>query len=142
MRREAFTIEIDLEADVPTLLVTFSGTATTLRRRLDDDGRAREASDLDVAYRETPGEDSDGVLGVTDRVTGDFIFEAPAGEVAIASLVTAAKERSGDEEPSYRLRIEPGDDDPLVARKRTLLVYDRDGKLNRGRSLIPAGVEM
>lgn len=143
MRREDFTIRLDEADGPPTLVVTFTGTPETFRDRLDDDGTPREATDLDVAYRRTkPASDEDGVLGVTDRMTGEFIFEAVVPGDVISSLVDGATAPEGGEEPCYRLRIEPGDDEPLLAEKRTLLVYDPDGSLDRGNSLIPGSVEI
>lgn len=142
MRREDFTVETEA-GDHPTLVVRFSGTAREIRDQLDDDGTPREATDLDVAYRRTPtGEVVDGVLGVTDRVTGEFMFEADAPADAIETVVEAATAPDGEDDPLYRLRIEPGDSDPLVADKRTLLVYDTDGDLDRQHSLIPGSVEI
>jgi len=140
MRREDFTIDIDVDGDQPTLSVTFTNTPRILRQRLDDDGTARDAAHLDVAYRRTQGEEA-GVLGVTDRVTGEFIFEATVDTATIDRLVEAAS-ATGGEDPCYSLRIEPGDDDPTVAEKGTLLVYDADGSLDRAGSLIPASVEI
>lgn len=141
MRREDLTVTIE-DGTPPTLRVTCAGAAESLRARLDDDGEARDATDLDVAYRRTPDEaDHDGVVGVTDRMTGAFVFEATAEADAIATLVTQATATDRDD-PHYRLRIEPGDEDPLTAEKRTLLVYDSNGSLDRSASLIPGSVEL
>lgn len=140
MRREDFTVETEA-GDHPTLVVRFTGTAREIREQLDDEGTPRGATDLDVAYRRTPADEVDGVLGVTDRVTGEFIFEADAPADVIETVVEAATAPAGEDDPLYRLRIEPGDD-ALVAEKRTLLVYDADGDLDRQHSLIPGSVEI
>lgn len=139
MRREDFTIDAD--DDRPTLTITFTGTPQTLRERLDDDGRTRGVSDLDVAYRRTPTDEADGVLGITDRMTGAFVFEATADADAIRRVVDSAT-ATGDDDPQYTLRIDPGDGDPLVGEQTTLLVYDPDGSLDRPASLIPGSVEL
>lgn len=140
MRREDFTIESELDG-VATLRVTFGGTPESLRERLDSDGVNRDATDFDVAYRHTPRE-GDGILGVTDRMTGEFIFEAAVSEATIETLVQHARADDSEDEPRYRLRIDPGDDDPMTVDKRTLLVYDADGSLIRKQSLIPGSVEI
>lgn len=141
MRREDFTVETE-DGEYPTLVVRFDGTARELQDRLDDDGDTRDVTDLDVAYRRTPGDDVDGVLGVTDRVTGEFIFEAVATIETIRAVVEGATPPADGDDPRYRLRVEYGQDDPLVADKHTLLVYDADGDLDRSHSLIPGSVEI
>jgi len=141
MRREDFTVETE-DGEFPTLTVRFSGTAREINDKLDDDGSSRVAADLDIAFRRTPGDGGDGVLGVTDRVTGEFIFEADATVDVIESVVTAATPPADEDDPLYRLRVEPGDGEPLEAEKRTLLVYGADGDLDRQHSLIPGSVEI
>lgn len=140
MRREDFTTDVDSDEQTPRLTVTFDGAPETLRDRLATGGEPPEASDLDVTYRRTPTDDP-GVLGVTDRLTGEFVFEAPLEEPALRSLVEATN-RLAEGDRHYRLRIEPGDGDLIEFEKETLLVYDAEGSLNRERSLIPGGVEL
>ncbi|MFW6017418.1 MAG: DUF5793 family protein [Halapricum sp.] len=140
MRREEFTTDVDADARVPRLTVTFEGTPETLRERLAESGQAPDASDLDVSYRRTPVDDP-GVLSVAHRLTGEFAFEAPLDVSALRSLIAATSRREeGDRR--YRLRIEPGDGDPIAFEKEMLLVYDSDGDLDREHSLIPGGVEL
>jgi hypothetical protein len=136
MRREDFTTAVDTDEPVPELTVAFDGTPQVLRDRLD----GGSADDIDVAYRQTPTDES-GVLSVTDRVTGEYIFEASLSGDALRDLVETAAARDEDER-HYVLRIEIDDDDPIVFEKSTLLVYDIEGNLDRDRSLIPGGVEL
>jgi len=139
MRREDFTTDVDADEPEPELTVTFEGTPQVLRDRLDG-GDPLSADDIDIAYRQTPTEES-GVLSVTDRLTGEYIFEAPLADDAIRALVETAAAREEDER-DYLLRIDPGDDQDVVFEKSTLLVYDINGNLDRDRSLIPGGVEL
>lgn len=140
MRREEFTTHVDADERVPQLTVRFEGTPAALRDRLAEDGQAPDAADLDVSYRRTPADDP-GVLGVSHRLTGEFAFEASLESSDLHSLV-AATSRRAEGDRNYRLRIEPGDGDPVVFEKDTLLVYDGDGNLDREHSLIPGSVEL
>ena len=137
MRRDEFTTEIDDDAEQPTLCVTYSGGDEGLRERLDT------ATDFDVTYRRTPpGEDSQGVLGVTDRMTGEFVFETPVDPALVQSLVEATRASEDGEDPRYVLRIDPDSGDIVATEQTTLLVYNSDGSLNRKASLIPGSVEI
>ena len=139
MRREDFRTDVDVDEPVPELTVAFEGTPQVLRDRLDG-GDPLGANEIDVAYRQTPTEES-GVLSVTDRLTGEYIFEAPLADSALRDLVETAAAREKDER-DYALTIDPGDGQEFVFEKSTLLVYDVDGNLDRDRSLIPGGVEL
>ena len=136
MRREDFTTDVDADEPVPELTVAFDGTPQVLRDRLD----GASADDIDVAYRQTPTEEP-GVLSVTDRVTGEYIFEASLPGDALRDLVETAAAREEDER-DYVLSIESDAGDPIAFELATLLVYDADGNLDRDRSLIPGGVEL
>jgi len=98
-----------------------------------------ESSDIDVAFRHRVEDDS-GVLSVTDRVTGEFVFEVDASVDRIEALVDVAQRRDGDGQ--YEVRLTDTDSKSLVYDKQTLLVYDHDGSLLRERSLIPGSVEL
>lgn len=138
MRREDFTIDVDCE-ETPQLQVTFEGNPETLQERLGgEDGLA--ADEIDVAYRQT-GTDDPGVLSVTDRLTGEFVFEAPCPSDGLQRLVETVNDRA-EEDRQYTLRIDPGDGDDVTFQKEMLLVYDATGGLDREHSLIPGGVEL
>ena len=148
MRREYFTLTTRLPSaessapTCPTIVVEFDGPIADLRAALDDDaGEPLPAEAVDVTCR-LQGESAtaSGVLGLTHRLTGEFLLEVDADADAILDLVDAAR-ASDDEDASYRVRIE-SDDGPTVFDKETLLVYDSDGNLLRGQSLIPSGVEL
>jgi len=139
MRREDFTTDVDADEPEPELTVIFEGTPQVLRDRLDG-GDPLGADEIDVAYRQTPTDES-GVLSVTDRLTGEYIFEAPLADDAVRALVETAAAREEDER-DYFLRIDPSDGQDFVFEKSTLLVYDTNGNLDRDRSLIPGGVEL
>lgn len=139
MRREDFTTNVDTDDRTPQLTVTFEGTDRQLRDRLEDEGEPLSAEDLDVTYRQTPGDDP-GVLAVTDRLTGAFVFEAEVPHTDLRTLIeTTAEREEGDRH--YELRVEPGEE-AVTFRKETLLVYDAAGNLDREHSLIPGGVEL
>lgn len=145
MRRDYFTLEATPVDDqgVPAIRIDFDGPEERLRERLTADGELLDAESIDVAYRlqgETADPATGGVLAVTDRVTGDFVLETNAVADDVLRFIAAVRDRNGD--PHYRvvLTIEG---EPLVEyEKRLLLVYDVEGELLRGRSLIPSGVEL
>lgn len=146
MRRDYFTLAVrnvpPEESGVPTLVVAYDGPSDELTAHLlDDDGDAIPAEELDVACRLREEDDEHTcVCSLTHRVTGEYLVEINGDAEAVLSLVEAA--RDIDEEPAYRVRIERSDAAPVVYDKRTLLVYDEDGDLLRGDSLIPSGVEL
>jgi len=142
MRRDHFTVDIRHDSDdgVPSLAIDYDGPSGGLRDRLTSTAKATlESSEVDVAFRHQYQEDS-GVLSLTDRMTGEFIFEVTAPAGLVADLVEAAGSHDGDGE--YEVRLTDSDGKSLVYEKRTLLVYDDDGSLLRQRSLIPGSVEL
>jgi hypothetical protein len=156
MRRDYFTLDVrntgDDEGtgtpDIPTLAVDFDGPGDQLRDRFtDESGDTLDDEEVDVSYRlHGPIEDAGtgGVVAVADRVTGDFVLELNADAGTITRFVDAARTYGKDTEDGKRYRIEVAiDGDPFVAyEKATFLVYDADGGLLRGHSLIPSGVEL
>jgi len=92
MRRDYFTLELrDVGTDPveqPTVHVEYDGPSDELETRLTP------GTDLDLAFRfQTPVDDpdADGVLAITERLTGDFVLEVNADADAILDLVDAAK---------------------------------------------------
>jgi hypothetical protein len=167
MRRDYFALDVrgvdwvdgDGDPRKPTLRIDFRGPEEALLDRLAD----LEAGDVDVAFRlRAPGSDAGpdrddrgdvgdgdddrdgGVLSVTNRLTGDFVLEVNAPVAAVERFVDAARAygRADDEDGRYRLEIRVASDPAAAYEKRTFLVYDADGELLRGRSLIPSGVEL
>lgn len=145
MRREYFTTTTRLpgedgEPPRPTIELAYDGPIEELRAAIEDDaGEVLPDDAIDVTCRLQAG-DGRCVLGLTHRLTGGFLLEVNADADSIRQLVDAAR-ASDDEDATYRVRIE-GEDETTVYDKETLLVYDSEGNLLRGQSLIPSGVEL
>jgi hypothetical protein len=153
MRREDLTLAVrDPEAgdefDGPTLVVEFDGAPEALSTRLRGPDEEPLADDqTDVSFRFTTpveAEDPTGVLGVTDRLTGDFLMEVNAGAGEILSFVREARRHGerDDTDGTYRIRVRADGQAVATYEKSTFLVYNRDGDLLRDYSLIPGGVEL
>lgn len=127
--------------DRPVLDITYDGDDGRLAERLRGDVHSPESGDVDVTYRLTDADDP-GVLSVADRTTGEFLLEADVPADRIHELVRAVAGADGDEERSYRVEITDATGSVTAFDERTLLVYDADGGLRRGDSLIPGGVEL
>lgn len=157
MRRDYFELDVvnidwverDGDPQQPLVSIDFHGPAELLRERLTGgDDELLSAGETDVAFRlqeplDEPG--STGVVGVTNRITGDFVLELNETADDVLKFICAAREygKTADVDDG-RYRVEMSiDGDPLVAyEKSTFLVYDADGSLLRAKSLIPSGVEL
>lgn len=156
----------------PVVTVTYEGPAEQLEPRLRKGDALLEGAEIDVAYRlhgslddeasggreaadgeagvgegedgQPDGEVAGGVVALADRVTGEYVLELNAPVQAIFDLVTAAREYGdhADDEHRYRIVLETDDGELATFDKSTLLVYDSEGELLRGESLIPSGVEI
>jgi len=123
--------------------------ADSLRERFTDTGSddLLDAEETDVAFR-LQGDPDDptttGVVGVTNRLTGDFILELNEDADDVLQFIRAAREygRQADGDSRYRVEIDIDGDPLVVYEKSTFLVYDEEGNLLRSRSLIPSGVEL
>ncbi|RKD95662.1 DUF5793 family protein [Halopiger aswanensis] len=158
MRREDFTlnvtnidwVETDGEPRKPAVSIDFTGPSTMLRERLTGpEGDLLDADETDVALRlqEPLGNDTAGVVSVTNRITGEFILELNEDADDVLQFIRAARgygEDATEDEGRYTVEITlEGDDEPFVTYdKRTFLVYDDEGSLLRQHSLIPSGVEL
>ena len=156
MRRDYFTLDVrnlggeegSEEPGIPTVTIDFDGPDDQLTDRLtDDSGTLFEAGELDVSYRlhgPVDEADTEGVVAVPNRVTGDFVLELNADAEDVTRFVDAARAYGRDTDDGNRYRVELTiDGDPFATyEKSTLLVYDADGGLLRGHSLIPSGVEL
>ena len=155
MRRDSVTLEVAdvawlVEDDAPrrpTLRIHVEDGVTALRERLYEDDEPLDAGAVDVTFRyqgSPEADDDPGVLAVTNRMTGEYLFEANTEAEAVQDFVAAASrygDRTGDS-IRYRIRVLDGDQTLADLEKRTLLVYANDGELLRGDSLIPSGVEI
>lgn len=156
MRREQFDLDVrNIEwADTgddprqPLARITVTGTTDQLQERLTGaDGERLTADMVDVAFRltESIAEDpeAEGVVSVANRLTGDFIFETNEDADDVFQFIHAASEYGRTTDSSGRYRIEiVVDGETITYDKGTFLVYDDDGELLRGQSLIPSGVEL
>jgi hypothetical protein len=157
MRREQFDLDVrniewvdaDTEPRQPLARISVTGTTEQLQSRLRDvDGDRLTADMVDVAFRLTESIEEDpaaaGVVGVANRLTGDFIFETNEDADDVLQFITAAREYGREtNSPESRYRIEiVVDGETVTFEKGTFLVYDSDGELLRSRSLIPSGVEL
>ncbi|MFC4543815.1 DUF5793 family protein [Halosolutus amylolyticus] len=156
MRREHFTLDVsnvdwvetDGQPKKPAVSIDFTGPATELRERLTGpDGDVLDAAETDAALRlqEPLGNDTAGVVSVTNRITGEYVLELNEEAEDVLRFIRAARgygEEATDEEGRYEVEITL-DGEPFVTfDKKMFLVYDDDGNLLRQHSLIPGGVEL
>lgn len=156
MRRDYFTLDVrnidwvddGNEPQRPTVVIDFEGPSSTLRNRLTDpEGELLEGGETDVALRlqgSLDDPDIDGVVSVTNRITGDFILELNERAENVLKFIRAARAygKSTDDEAGYHVQIEMNGDDFVSYDKNTFLVYNHQGNLLRHHSLIPSGVEL
>lgn len=156
MRRDYFTLEVDnvdwVEDDgspaKPSVRIDFEGPASTLRERLTaPNGDLLSAGETDVAYRLQSSLDDDarGVVSVTNRNTGDYVLELNEASDDVLRFIRAAREYgTATDEPGghYAVTIVIDGEKVATYEKDAFLVYDAEGNLMRGRSLIPSGVEL
>ncbi|PSQ08276.1 hypothetical protein BRC93_15630 [Halobacteriales archaeon QS_5_70_15] len=155
MRRDYFTLDVRNlggenpdDRGIPTVTIDFDGPDEQLTDRLtDESGDVLGANDLDISYRlhgPVDDADSEGVVAVTNRVTGDFVLELNADAGDVTRFVDAARAygKDTDDGKRYRVEVAVGGEPFATYEKSTLLVYDSEGGLLRGHSLIPSGVEL
>ncbi|SFR45916.1 DUF5793 family protein [Halogeometricum limi] len=158
MRRDYFELDVEhidwVETDEPpekpSVRIDFHGPEGMLTDRLTDaEGKPLDDGETDVAYRlqgDVTDPDATGVVSVTNRITGDFVLELNEDADDVLRFIRAAREygesAADGEDGQYRVEIRTDDGDTVVYEKRTFLVYDADGNLLRGHSLIPSGVEL
>jgi hypothetical protein len=157
MRRDYFELDVsnvdwvdgDGSPEKPNVVIEFSGAAGELSDRLTDNaGELLDAEETDAAFRLTDDVDdpaADGVVSVTNRLTGDFVLELNVDADDVLQFVRAARrygESTDDGDGRYRVEIRVDGEELVVYEKATFLVYSSDGDLLRGHSLIPSGVEL
>jgi hypothetical protein len=150
MRRDYFTLDVANvdSSGMPTVHIDFEGPSEQLSQRLTDaSGEPLDADEIDVAYRlldPVDEDDAEGVVSVTNRVTGEFMLELNAGAADVLAFIDAARDYGSGTDGSrrYRVRITVDGEPFLDHEKATLLVYEPDGDLLRAHSLIPSGVEL
>ena len=154
MRREYFDLHVSntdwvsSEGDPrkPTVIIDFDGPGEVLEARLAGSDGFVDAEETDVNYRfHADGPEGNGVLSVTNRITGDFVLELNTDTDAVLDFIRAARaygEADGDGEGRYRVTIRLDGEEVLTHEKSTFLVYNHEGNLVRQHSLIPGGVEL
>lgn len=157
MRRDYFDLEVEHvewvdeggEPRQPSVSIDFHGPDGLLRERLTGtEGKLLDGGETDVAFRLQDGDaedpDAAGVVGVTNRITGDFVLELNETAADVLRFIRAAREygRSDGGDGSYRVEISVSGDPLVTYEKETFLVYDSGGNLLRRESLIPPGVEL
>ena len=156
MRRDYFDLTVEGVGDdagsrsPPRVRIDFHGPEELLRERLSggesDGGDLLTADEIDVAFRlrEPLGEadDPEGVVGVTNRYTGDFVLELNETATDVLPFIHAARDATDDGDAKYRVEIDVDGDRLVDYDKDTFLVYDHEGNLLRSESLIPSGVEL
>ena len=162
MRRDYFDLTVEGVGDgagsrsPPQVRIDFHGPKELLRGRLsggesddlveaDGDGLLT-ADEIDVAFRlREPLDEADepeGVVGVTNRYTGDFILELNETATDVLPFIHAARDATDDGDARYRIEIDVDGEWLVAYDKDTFLVYDHEGNLLRSESLIPSGVEL
>lgn len=156
MRRDYFRlharnvdwVEEDGDPQLPTVRVNFQGPETDLRNGFTKpDGSQLGESEVDISYRLQTDEelpDASGVVAVTNRVTGDFIFELNVEASDVFAFLRAARRYADETDDSahYRVELYLDDEEFVTYEKDTFLVYTQEGDLLRSHSLIPGGVEL
>ncbi|AFK18750.1 hypothetical protein E6P09_08210 [Haloferax mediterranei ATCC 33500] len=157
MRRDYFELDVrdvDWYEDSgdphqPTVSIDFYGPPEELRARFTaSGGEVLAAKELDVTFRlqgAIDDPDARGVVSVTDRLTGDYVLELNAHADDVLHFIGAAREygRASDNiDGRYRVDVSIEGEHFATFEKSTFLVYDGDGTLLRGQSLIPSGVEL
>ena len=156
MRRDYFDLTVEGvghdadESTIPRVRIDFHGPEGLLRDRLSGtDGDLLEAAGIDVAFRLrepiSEADDAEGVVGVTNRYTGDFVLELNETADDVLPFIHAARESvdaTDDDDARYRVEIDVDGERLVAYDKDTFLVYDPAGNLLRSESLIPSGVEL
>nr|WP_246282698.1 DUF5793 family protein [Natronomonas halophila] len=151
MRRDYFTLTVDGvatdEPQRPVVTITYEGPTDQLESRLTKGGEVLSEDEVDVAFRlKEPLEtdDPEGVIALADRMTGEYVLELNADADSVFEFIEAAREFGADQDNDNRYRIVLETDGSHLATydMSSLLVYDADGNLLRGESLIPSGVEL
>lgn len=156
MRRDYFTLDVRgidwVEQGgppaTPTVIVDFQGPSDELETRITGfDGELLSAGQTDVTLRlqgDLNEEGTTGVVSVTNRVTGDFIFELNESAEDVLDFIRAARAygNEADSDERYQVVVLSDGTELLTYDKSTFLVYDREGNLLRQHSLIPSGVEL
>lgn len=156
MRRDYFSLDVsdvdwvetDGEPTRPHVHIDFHGPSSDLRQRFETpSGDLLTAEETDVACRlqgDISDPDTEAVVSVTNRITGDFIIELNEDAADVLAFVTAARkygERTNGD-GHYAVTVTLDGEELTTYEKDAFLVYNEEGDLLRKHSLIPSGVEL
>lgn len=141
-------VESELPPEQPYLSITFDGPEEELKERFrksKDSGYTPD--DLDFCYRIQQSSHptvSGGVFSVSDRLTGEYLFEIDVSVKTIEKFVYAVRRyaTTRDEETRYGVEIRVGNRPVAEFGKEIFLVYGSERTLLRHRSLIPDEIEI
>jgi len=155
MPRDQFQVEIRNTAgsntaaisEQPALILGFEGSRAEFSELVAEELReSLVTEEIDASFRYlSPGHRADeGVIGLTDRVTGAYVLEAKVAAEPIREVVQAVREYAEQtgQDARYRVAIQTETKTVAAFDKELLAVYDADGTLLRHDSLIPTGVEL
>ncbi len=155
MRRQAFTVAMRhvepgqgaKTAPLPTLRLRYDGAGSDLRSALEGaNGTHLSETDIDVslrlkgAFEERP----DGVLSVSERLTGDFVCECNVDARDVFEFLSATKRRAAtvDGPAKYRIQFVAEGTPIRTYEMDTFLVYTQSGTLQESESLLPNGAQL
>lgn len=150
MRRDYFKLTVDgIESpqEKPTVTIEYEGPSGAIEDRLHDGADWLDEDEIDVAYRllgDLDDPDTDGVVALTNRLTGEYILELNVSADSVFEFVRATEEYhdATGNETRFGIVIESQDERLVEYDISTLLVYDESGNLRKQHSLIPSGVEL
>jgi hypothetical protein len=152
MRRDYYTLDAENidwveeggQPAQPRVTIDFSGPFDALEERLTGvDGGFLDAEETDVSLR-LQADEGEGVVSVTNRITGEFVLELNEDADDVLRFIRAARRygEETDDGAKYEVRILRDGEAVVTYEKETFLVYDSEGNLLRGDSLIPSGIEL
>lgn len=135
------------QPQIPCLHSQFGGSEEKLADRFRaPDGGHYTPDEIDIFYRHQSTEPpvESGVLGLADRLTGEYILEMTTSPQLIEKLIYAVKQygKRTDTTPQYQIDLRTETDQLATLKNDTLLVYGTDEPLLRRQSLIPSGIEI
>lgn len=155
MRRDKLSVELvnahcpeRSEPRPPRFVVRFDGPEAELASQFHNPGGSVYTPEqLDVSFREQPpsnGPPSTGVFSVSDRLTGEFLFEVNASTGLIGAFSDAVRRYAEtiDAPPQYEVALWAAGTERAVFTKDTFLVFQQDGTLLRHHSVIPTSIEL
>lgn len=132
----------------PVLHLRFDGHSEVMIDQLPDTGTGNEyPEDFDVSFQlQTSLDDSDanGVLAVSDRLTGEYLLELEVAAKQIFDFVRSVHQYADEtgKEVQYIVSLDADNGTAMEYSKQVLITRMTDGGLYRSRSLIPTWVDI